>query len=226
MNENPQLDAKYTRLANDILEELSRTNITKTEWRVLMCLFRKTYGYHKKEDWISGSQIAKMTGINKCHVSRAISLLCDRKMVTKRGNKTGFNKYTSQWIELPNGVTNHEVTKRGLKVTKRGNRELPNGVHTKETITKETIQKKTADAVFDKFEEVTSIKVLSRHKKRVSAVKRACGVFTDEQIISAWENMTKNTFLNGANEGRKKYLTIDYALRLEKIEEHIPPELL
>lgn len=143
------MDENFTRISNDILEALSRTYLTQYEWRLLMCLFRKTYGHQKKEDWIAPSQIVLMTGIHKAHVSRSLGLLIKRNIVTKRGNQIGFNKYHTQWEELPNGATNHRlpngvtsVTKRGTIVTKRGISELPNGADTKETITKETIQKK------------------------------------------------------------------------------------
>lgn len=139
------MDENFTRLSNEIVEALCRCRLGQHEWRVLMCIFRKTYGYHKKEDWIASSQVVEMTGIHKAHVSRALHLLKMRKMVTPRGNKIGFNKYQSQWNELPNGVTNHalkKVTPRGTKVTPRGISELPHGADTKETLTKETIQKK------------------------------------------------------------------------------------
>lgn len=146
MNENPQKENGHIGIANEIAEALARTYLTSYESRILWVIFRKTYGWQKKDDWIAISQFVEMTGMHKSHVSRSIKLLCQRNIVTKRGNKLSFNKYYSQWKELPNGVTNHlaqKVTKRGTIVTKRGNAELPNGAYTKETPTKETIQKKS-----------------------------------------------------------------------------------
>lgn len=143
----------FTRLSNDILEALSRTHLTPYEWRVLMCVFRKTYGFQKKDDWIAPKQITEMTGIHKAHVSRSLRLLAQRNMVTKRGNNIGFNKHLSQWKQLPNGVTNHAVvTPSGNKLPNgapelpNGVSKLPNGADTKETVTKETIQKIGAKA--------------------------------------------------------------------------------
>lgn len=151
-----KMDVSYTRLSNDIIDALSKTNLTAYEWRFVMVLFRKTYGRQKKDDWIADSQIVSATGIHKSHVSRTKKLLLLRNIVIQQGNKIGFNKYHGTWKELPNGVTNHskklpngvtkkddkKVTPRGTLVTPRGILELPHGAATKETLTKESIQKK------------------------------------------------------------------------------------
>ena len=140
MKENPQKENGFTGIANEIVEAMSRTYLTSYETRILWVIFRKTYGWDKKEDWVSISQFVELTGIHRSHVSRSLRLLVLRNIVTKRGNKISFNKYWSQWKELPNGATDHStVTKRGPSVTKRGTGELPNGAYTKETPTKETI---------------------------------------------------------------------------------------
>ena len=147
MNESPQKENGHIDIANEIAEVLARTYLTSYETRILWAIFRKTYGWQKKEDWIAISQFVTITGLHKAHVSRSIKLLCLRNIVTKRGNKISFNKYWSQWKELPNGVTDHSVTKRGNKSYQTGYHELPNGAYTKDTITKDTIQKKYIAAV-------------------------------------------------------------------------------
>lgn len=129
---NPQLEDGHTRIANEILEALSKTNLSSYQSRLLFAIIRKTYGHGKKLDWIAVSQLVKMTGIKKSHVSRAKTQLIERKIVTSIGNKIGFNKCYSQWAELPKQVT---VTSRGNKVTNLG-QELPIQGNTKETIQK------------------------------------------------------------------------------------------
>jgi phage replication O-like protein O len=153
MKEHPDLSNGYTKIANEIVEALARTYLTSYETRVLYAILRKTYGWEKKEDWISISQFVEITGLHRSHISRSLLLLSLRNIITKRGNKISFNKYWSQWKELPNGVTNHSLGKRKPKnnillpngvserITKRGIGELPNGAYTKETPTKETITK-------------------------------------------------------------------------------------
>ena len=126
---NPQIEDGYTPIANEILEALAKTKTTNYQMRVLVFLLRKTYGFRKRDDWISCSQIVAGTGINKAHVSRAKKELLQRKMiVTPLGNKMGFNKHYSQWIELPNGVTHEKLPRQDKKLPRQG--------HTKETIQK------------------------------------------------------------------------------------------
>jgi phage replication O-like protein O len=105
-----------------------KTNLSAYQSRILWAIFRRTYGFHKKEDWLSNSQLAELTGLWKQHIHRAIKELKDRNIVTKRGYFLGFNKDYQGWRELPKGVTSHESNRKGLqlepkgvtKVTKRG----------------------------------------------------------------------------------------------------------
>ena len=121
---------------------------------MIFAIFRKTYGWHKKEDWITNTQIADMTDIAEAHISRTIKILLQKNMVKKNGKKLGIQKDYEQWKKLPIGVTNHSKKKLPLgdkklpigvtEVTPRGIKKLPIGVYTKETketTTKETIQK-------------------------------------------------------------------------------------
>ena len=110
MTVNPQPENGTTPIAHEIVEALCRTNLSPYESRFLWCVFRKTYGWHKKEDWISLSQIVEMTGMHKAHASRAKRKLLDRHIVTQTGNKIAFNKFYTQWRELPKQVT---VTQTG-----------------------------------------------------------------------------------------------------------------
>ncbi len=151
---SPQCEDGFTKIANELLDALIKTNFSGYQRRVLDTIIRKTYGFNKKEDYISYSQIIEMTDIRMPHVSRALKELKQRRIVTKGGNKIGINKDYSQWQKLPKGVSSHHelpkgvttVTKGGFEVTKGGKKKLPKGGDTKDTlkdtITKETIKRK------------------------------------------------------------------------------------
>lgn len=126
----PQCEDGYTRIANELLEALSRIRIPGESMQILLVIIRKTYGFGKKEDWIAFSQFLE-TGIVKTHISRSLDKLVEMNLVTKKGNKSrityGVNKDYRTWKALPKKVT----------VTKKGNNELPKKVLTKEKVTKE-----------------------------------------------------------------------------------------
>jgi len=163
MNNTPQLEDGFTRVANEIFDNLCKINLSAYQTRVIHFIFRKTYGYNKKEDWISVSQIVIATGLHKAHVSRTKKELILRRLVTSNGNKIAFQKDSRLWQELPRQVTNKKVTNLGLRVTNSGAKvtnlgeKLPVQADTKDniqkTITKDTIQKK--ERLFSKVESLT-----------------------------------------------------------------------
>lgn len=128
---SPQLENGYTKIANEIFEALATVKMSGSEWQYVMCIFRKVYGFNKKEDWISNSQIVEMTTMEKERVSEAKTRLLARKIIIEYGGKVAFQKDYQLWKELRKNVTG---------VTEKRNKLLRNSVHTKET--KETIQKK------------------------------------------------------------------------------------
>ena len=136
---SPQLENGFTRLANEILEALSTVQMSGTEWQFVICLFRKTYGFNKKEDWITGSQIVLMSGLKKERISEAKKRLLARNIVTEKRNKISFQKDHDQWIELRKSVT--IVTEKRNKVLRKS----VNTIDNKETITKDTSKETLLD---------------------------------------------------------------------------------
>ena len=149
---NPQREDGHVDIANEIVEVLAKTYLSSYESQVLWVIFRKTYGWHKKEDWITNTQISDMTGIAKSHISRTIKKLIQRKIIIRVNKKLAFQKDYDQWEKLPKQVTSEKLPiqdkklpKQVIKVTQIGIKKLPKQVYTKETkrnYTKETIQKK------------------------------------------------------------------------------------
>lgn len=153
---NPQAENGHVDIANKIVEALAKTHLSSYESQILWAIFRKTYGWHKKEDWITGTQLSEMTDIVKSHISRTLKKLVKRSIITKNGKKLSFQKDYDKWEKLPKQVTNKKlpiqdkklpkqvtkVTQIGQEVTQIGNHKRN---YTKETIIKETITKEKGD---------------------------------------------------------------------------------
>jgi len=146
---NPQKEDGHVDIANEIVEALAKIYLSSYESQVLWAIFRKTYGWHKKEDWITNTQISDMTGIAESHISRTIKKLIQRKIIIKVDKKIAFQKDYDQWEKLPKQVTpkklpiqDKKLPKQVIKVTQTGIKKLPKQVYTKEkkeTTTKEII---------------------------------------------------------------------------------------
>ena len=182
---SPQLENGYTKIANEILDALIKWRLSPYESSILLVVLRKTYGFNKKEDWISLSQFVKATGIKKPHVCRALRMLIKQKMITKGGTPKKplykFQKNFDIWAQLPKGARSHHVTKGGNATLPKGViQSLPKGAHTKETtITKETItlatdvaSRKTKSPKKKPMEEVTYEPLHKPSRKKPSGARR------------------------------------------------------
>jgi len=88
----PQLENGHTRIANEILDHLVLLYLSPNEWQVLFCIIRKTYGFHKKVDYITNKQIVTATGLGKTVVSRTLRKLQQRQLINRHGKWLGLNK--------------------------------------------------------------------------------------------------------------------------------------
>ena len=105
---NPQKEHGYTPIANEIMDALIRVPIGLSNAQVLYAILRKTYGWNKKKDKISISQLMEMTGCSRRTIIYAMQNLEAKRMIIikrKRGrgnineiNEITFNKNHTQWV--------------------------------------------------------------------------------------------------------------------------------
>ena len=118
---SPQIENGFTKIANELLDALCALDLTGHEWKVVHAIIRKTYGYNKKEDWMTNTQIMLLTGQTQQKVSQAKRSLVGKNIVTENGNKISINKDYEKWIcqiKLPKTVT--QLPKTVTKVTENG----------------------------------------------------------------------------------------------------------
>ncbi|MGJ7204522.1 replication protein [Morganella morganii] len=131
------LDNGYTRIANEILDAVMIAGLTKHQLLIIMAVWRKTYGYNKKTDWIGNEQMELMTGIDKTKCSTAKNQLIRMKILIQEGRKVGINKNISEWnTEIDrNGKTFTETVKVSFTETVKS--ALPKRSNTKDNNTKD-----------------------------------------------------------------------------------------
>lgn len=72
--------------------------LSPAEFKVLMCICRKTFGWHKEYDQISIKQLEKISGLSRQGIVNGVESLIDRGLVLKIRSKTDIgddavNKY-------------------------------------------------------------------------------------------------------------------------------------
>ena len=109
---SPQLENGYTRIANEILEQMARVKLSPTQYRILFVVWRYTYGFKRKSHHLSLSFLAEATGCDRRSLQRDIKKLVDTKVIiehpTEKASRViSFNKRFNQWGvgEIANGET-------------------------------------------------------------------------------------------------------------------------
>ena len=141
---SPQKENGFIPIANAIAEALGRINLSAYESRILWIIFRKTYGWNKKEDKIALSQFKTETNISIPHICRTLKKLVAKGIITQIGNgyyvRYSFQKNYEQWKSLPKqAILPKLLPKQAITTAYLGNKLLPKQADTKDI--KDTIQK-------------------------------------------------------------------------------------
>ncbi|PKE30993.1 DNA replication protein [Rahnella sp. AA] len=131
-----QLEDGFTRVANDLLDAAMASGLSETELCILLAVWRKTYGYSKKMDWISNEQLEGMVGKHHTHCSTAKNLLINKKVLLQEGRKVGMNTNVAEWKTKVNGFC-----KTLAKPAKKTLAEVASETKQKLLTTKDNIQK-------------------------------------------------------------------------------------
>lgn len=75
---SPQKENGYTPIANAVMEKLAKAELSGREFRILLLIMRKTWGWSKKRDRISLGQVSAITGIGRQHVATLVGRLVER----------------------------------------------------------------------------------------------------------------------------------------------------
>ena len=192
---SPQLEDGYTKIANEILENLARLYLRSNQWQVLICIFRKVYGYNKKEDYITNSQIVLDTGLKKEVVSRSITDMVARNILVRDKKVVGFQKDWERW-KLTVQSTIKSCINSQPELTKQSTKVDGSLVIQKK---KETIQKKTPtpfkdDGLFDTFwkeypkkiGKVVAEKAFYKHKPTPELLEKMLLAIQEQKKSDQW----------------------------------------
>lgn len=132
----------YTRISNEILEEIAKAKLNGTQYAICLVVWRYTFGFHRCEHDLSIGFISEATGLTSRAVKKELKNLIDKKvlLVTKENTNSQprrlkFNKDCDQWVgnEKPPG---EQSAPRGTNGSNSGEQKDPS-VGNKKTPKKE-----------------------------------------------------------------------------------------
>jgi phage replication O-like protein O len=129
---SPQVEDGHTRIANELLEQIIKFDFSKRQLKVVLFVIRKTYGYNKKTDQMSISQISAGTGLDHSATVKAVAELVALGVVSKQHGQyaqvIGLNKQYKDWVggvnltpsvkTSPLGVSKQHIASVNLTPTK------------------------------------------------------------------------------------------------------------
>lgn len=158
---SPQVENGHTDIANEIVEKLAHYRLSGEEWQCLLVVWRKTYGWKKKDDEISLSTFESMTGIKRANVVRTLKKLVSKKILgssdidTRHAKRYWFNKDFEQWgpvIKKDTTSINNDTPPVSILITRPVSKKIPSKeTSSKETSTKEKPPISPTGELFDRF---------------------------------------------------------------------------
>ncbi|ELY4445705.1 replication protein [Cronobacter malonaticus] len=130
-----ELEDGYAKLSNMLLEAYAGADLTKRQFKVLLAILRKTYGWNKPMDRISDSQISEIAKLPVKRCNEAKLELVRMGLIKQQGGMFGPNKNIDEWcIPQNEGIS--------LKTGDKTSLNLRESYPSKQGDTKDTIQKK------------------------------------------------------------------------------------
>ena len=129
----PQVEDGFVRIANELFDAILLAPLSKRELLVVMAVIRKTYGYGKKSDDMTMTQIAEITGLTRPHVSETVRDLASKNVFLIRdgeyGKVIGIQKNYKKWdfdnVPETGQSQNGTRPKSGNAPSRNGNKTVP-----------------------------------------------------------------------------------------------------
>lgn len=204
----PQLEDGYTKIANEILEVISKAKFNGTQFKIVMAIWRYTYGFNKKEGSFSINFLSEATATNRDQIKRELSNLINKKVILEvkkadfnSARILSFNKNFSEWVGVLDSLEGANLPTDGEKGHPQGansptgegaNPPSPQGANSppKKEIYKKNIKeiyKKNNSGIpyqeiFDLYVQQEIIKHKSITEKMKKAIKKAATQYSIDEI--------------------------------------------
>lgn len=223
---NLKLESGFTQIPNELLEIIYSTKFNATQLKIILVVWRYTYGFQRKSYKFAEVFLSKATGIHKIQLSKEIKKLIEMNVliVTKpptysTPREIMFNKNYNEWKQKDLQLVN------SLTVSKKANTTVSQSTNT--TVSKNTNQEinninktinKTICAFFEELWKLYPNKKgkgqISNSKKKklydigIDELTRAINRYINEKEADDWKHYQNgSTFFNS---GYVDYLDCNY----------------
>lgn len=155
--DTPQLEDGFVRIANELYDAILLAPFSKRELLIVFAVIRKTYGYGKRADDMTMTQLAQLTGLTRAHASETVRDLSAKNVILIRDGDYGkvitLSKNYRNWnfaIRPESGRTQNgtrpesgsEASRNGIQAVPKRDPSRPDSGSTKDN-PKRQLQKTT-----------------------------------------------------------------------------------
>ncbi len=189
----------FTKVDNEILEEIQKHKFNLNELKVVMCIWRFTYGFNREDHAMSLSFFENHTGLSRGRVNKSLKDLLSNKVVLKtdegnasKSNSYSFNKNFEEWkIEKYSSFGSVQND-----TSSQDDTSIQNGTATSvQDDTATSVQDDTATSVQDDTQER---KIKENSKEKMIDQKDKPNPFRDFENL--WGYLPSGIFMNQIND--------------------------
>ncbi|KAA0547551.1 hypothetical protein FZW96_11935 [Bacillus sp. BGMRC 2118] len=99
-----QPEKGFTRIAHKILEETMKLKLSPTQHKIILAVWRYTYGFSRKSHEMSLTFLSDLTQVHKQQIKNELDKLIDRNIINvvgeatnRKSRKLSFNKNYDEW---------------------------------------------------------------------------------------------------------------------------------
>ncbi|MCG2589527.1 replication protein [Rhodohalobacter sulfatireducens] len=186
----------FTKVPNRILDEVI-SKLSGSEFKILMTICRSTFGFHKKRDKISISQMVDATGLAKSTVIDALHKLTQKKIIKKNEEVIPH-----EYLVVESNQQNLDGPKKQPDSVRKSNQPL---VRKPDTQKKPSKEKKDTTISSSEFSEkliriaeywnnLFYFKILNHHSDLLDDIEKSLHEFSEKELKKAMTNRSGAKF--------------------------------
>jgi len=214
---NPQPD-KFTRLSNEIMDAIAKAPLNGTQFRILMVVWRYTYGFNRKEAELSLSFLVQTIGVSMRNIRRELQALFDSNILVivkeagfNNPRQITFNKDYDTWNTHTGPDDPEGVNKRRPEGVNKRRRTGGQLAHQEIHSFKDNIKDNIYVVFTEWFNEIYGTKYKPKTYK--DKINQRLKNYSLEQLKEACINMRASPYMMGQNDNKRVYATIEYITR-------------
>lgn len=191
MSEEHKMIPNSTQTPNIILDKYIK-ELSGAEFKVLMFLVRKTFGWGKEKDWITNKYAKEQTGLAGGTVSEALKTLIDKEIVVAKNNDGNLLRTTR---ERQQSGKNHRKIYYSLSITVHSGERAFHSSEKDAVHSSETTKQTHIDKTNSKQEDVSADK-FTKEDKEYKLAKKLKNYVDDNSLHKSGPDLDSSSFQN------------------------------